>query len=176
MSVFLGLGGEPFQTGVEVKYAHESWGADRPELTSSGLPDVALVAQGATTGQGVVSIIQDSSALAALGSGTGQTPYPGAEYMDIGLKVKATPALHPNNEVTLQLEFEIRALGGGKYKWHPHHFESHADANGARERRSANFDRRTDGPRRDALDHRIAWICGASGSGVCVWRANQQFD
>jgi type II secretory pathway component GspD/PulD (secretin) len=71
------------------------------------------VAQGSTAGQGVVSIIQDSSALAALGSGTGQTPYPGAEYMDIGLKVKATPSLHPNNEVTLQLEFEIRALAGG---------------------------------------------------------------
>ena len=33
--------------------------------------------------------------------------------MDLGLKIKATPALHANNEVTLQLEFEIRALAGG---------------------------------------------------------------
>jgi general secretion pathway protein D len=33
--------------------------------------------------------------------------------MDLGLKIKATPSLHPNNEVTLQLEFEIRALAGG---------------------------------------------------------------
>ncbi len=28
------------------------------------------------------------------------------------MKVKATPTLHPNHEVTLQLEFEIRALSG----------------------------------------------------------------
>jgi general secretion pathway protein D len=41
-----------------------------------------------------------------------QQPYPGSEYIDIGLKVKATPTLHDNNEVTLQLEFEIKALSG----------------------------------------------------------------
>jgi general secretion pathway protein D len=42
----------------------------------------------------------------------GQTPYPGAEYIDLGVKIKATPSLHANHEVTLQLEFEIRALAG----------------------------------------------------------------
>jgi hypothetical protein len=35
--------------------------------------------------------------------------------MDIGLK-ESNAFLHPNGEVTLQLEFEIR-VGGGKYKW-----------------------------------------------------------
>jgi type II secretory pathway component GspD/PulD (secretin) len=45
-------------------------------------------------------------------SGLAQQPYPGSEYVDLGVKIKATPALHPNNEVTLQLEFEIRALSG----------------------------------------------------------------
>jgi Bacterial type II and III secretion system protein/FG-GAP-like repeat len=113
LSIFLGLGAGTFQTGVELNVPATPGALIVSQLTSSGLPDVALVAQGSIAGQGVVSIIQDSSALAALGSGTGQTPYPGAEYMDIGLKVKATPALHPNNEVTLQLEFEIRALAGG---------------------------------------------------------------
>jgi len=113
LSVFLGLGGGTFQTGVELNTPASPGALIVSQLTSSGLPDVALVAQGSTTGQGVVTVIQDSSALAAAGSGTGQTPYPGAEYMDIGLKVKATPLLHPNSEVTLQLEFEIRALAGG---------------------------------------------------------------
>jgi hypothetical protein len=46
------------------------------------------------------------------GSGLTQQPYPGSEYLDLGVKIKATPALHPNNEVTLQLEFEIRSLAG----------------------------------------------------------------
>lgn len=113
LSVFLGLGGGLFQTGVELNTPTGPGALIVSQLTSSGLPDVALVAQGSTTGQGIVTVIQDSNALAAAGSGTGQTPYPGAEYMDIGLKVKATPTLHPNNEVTLQLEFEIRALSGG---------------------------------------------------------------
>jgi Flp pilus assembly secretin CpaC len=113
LSVFLGLGGGTFQTGVELNTPASPGALIVSQLTSSGLPDVALVAQGSTAGQGVVTVIQDSSALAGAGSGSGQTPYPGAEYMDIGLKVKATPSLHPNGEVTLQLEFEIRALAGG---------------------------------------------------------------
>ena len=54
---------------------------------------------------------QDSSSFAT-GSTPTQTPYPGAEYVDLGVKVKATPTLHANHEVTLQLEFEIRALSG----------------------------------------------------------------
>jgi hypothetical protein len=113
LSIYLGLGGGLFQTGVELNTSASPGYLIADVLTSSGLPDVALIAQGPTTGQGLVSVIQDSSALASEGSGTGQTPYPGSEFMDLGLKVKATPSLHPNNEVTLQLEFEIRALAGG---------------------------------------------------------------
>jgi type II secretory pathway component GspD/PulD (secretin) len=53
----------------------------------------------------------DSSSFASSNNGTsGETPYPGAEYEDLGIKVKVTPTLHANHEVTLQLEFEIRAL------------------------------------------------------------------
>ncbi len=113
LSIFLGLGGGTFQTGVELNTSASPGALIVSTLTSSGLPDVALVAQGPTSGQGLVSVVQDSASLAASGSGTGQTPYPGSEYIDLGLKVKATPVLHPDNEVTLQLEFEIRALAGG---------------------------------------------------------------
>jgi general secretion pathway protein D len=45
-------------------------------------------------------------------NGAAQQPYPGSEYIDLGVKVKATPVLHANKEVTLQLEFEIRSLAG----------------------------------------------------------------
>jgi type II secretory pathway component GspD/PulD (secretin) len=79
--------------------------------SNGGLPDVAFVAQatGATTG--VVGVVLDSSSFAAANNGTsGETPYPGSEFEDLGIKVKATPTLHANREVTLQLEFEIRAL------------------------------------------------------------------
>jgi Flp pilus assembly secretin CpaC len=78
--------------------------------SNNQLPDVALVAQTSGASNGVVGVILDSSAFASANAISGQTPYPGAEYEDLGIKVKATPTLHPNNEVTLQLEFEIRAL------------------------------------------------------------------
>jgi general secretion pathway protein D len=61
----------------------------------------------------VVTVIQDSASFATgTSTGTAQTPYPASEYIDLGVKVKATPTLHPHREVTLQLEFEIRALSG----------------------------------------------------------------
>jgi type II secretory pathway component GspD/PulD (secretin) len=73
-----------------------------------------LVAQDPSSNQGVVAVIQDSSNFASTSTngGVGQVPYPGSEYIDLGVKIKATPTLHPNNEVTLQLEFEIRSLSG----------------------------------------------------------------
>jgi Flp pilus assembly secretin CpaC len=45
-------------------------------------------------------------------SSSSQTGYPSAEYEDLGLKVKATPRLHDNNEVTLQLQFDLKKLAG----------------------------------------------------------------
>ncbi len=82
-------------------------------LTSTGLPDIALVSQDPAASHGEVTVIQDSSSFAnSTVNGVAQTPYPGSEYVDLGVKIKATPTLHPNNEVTLLLEFEIRALTG----------------------------------------------------------------
>ncbi len=58
-------------------------------------------------------MIQDSANFANSSTvGVGQTPYPASEYIDLGVKIKATPTLHPNNEVTMLLEFEIRSLAG----------------------------------------------------------------
>ena len=41
-----------------------------------------------------------------------QTGYPSAQYEDLGLKVKATPRLHGDSDVTLQLQFDIKNLTG----------------------------------------------------------------
>ena len=61
----------------------------------------------------MVTVIQDSSNFTtSTTGGAAQTPYPASEYVDLGVKIKATPTLHPNNEVTLLLEFEIRSLAG----------------------------------------------------------------
>jgi general secretion pathway protein D len=41
-----------------------------------------------------------------------QTGYPSAQYEDLGLKVKATPRLHGDSDVTLQLQIDIKNLTG----------------------------------------------------------------
>lgn len=111
LGIYVGLGSGTFSNRLEIATPASPSAIVSAALTSSGLPDVALTALGTTANQGLVTIIQDSSSFAT-GTTPSQTPYPGAEFVDLGVKVKATPTLHPNHEVTLQLEFEIRALTG----------------------------------------------------------------
>src|SRR6266436_2069933 len=111
LGIYLGLGAGTFSNRIEIATPASPNAIVSAILTSTSLPDVALTALGTTPNQGLVAVILDSSSFAT-GSSTNQIPYPGSEYMDLGVKVKATPTLHPNHEVTLQLEFEIRALAG----------------------------------------------------------------
>jgi Flp pilus assembly secretin CpaC len=111
LGIYVGLGEGTFSNRIEIATPASPNAIISAVLTSTALPDVALTALGATANQGVVTVIQDSTAFAS-GTGTAQSPYPGSEYIDLGVKVKATPTLHAHHEVTLQLEFEIRALAG----------------------------------------------------------------
>jgi hypothetical protein len=77
------------------------------DFNADGLADAAT----ADTGAAEATVILNSASLfpAGIGSSIG-TPFPGAQYLDIGLKIKATPRIHPNNEVTLDLSFDISSL------------------------------------------------------------------
>lgn len=84
-----------------------------PNLVSGGFPDVAIANNISGAAGDVTVILSPANLFSALGNSSAvQQPYPASEYIDLGVKIKATPNLHPNNEVTLQLEFEIRALSG----------------------------------------------------------------
>lgn len=111
LGIYVGLGAGAFSNRIEIGTPASPSAIVSGVLTSGSLPDVALTALGATANQGVVTVIQDSTAFAT-GTSTTQSPYPASEYIDLGVKVKATPTLHSHHEVTLQLEFEIRALAG----------------------------------------------------------------
>ena len=85
------------------------------DFTSSTFPDIVVandipLVSGQVT-DGLVTLLTSPTSLISNPALT-QQPYPGSEYQDIGLKVKATPTLHPNKEVTLQLDFDIKALAG----------------------------------------------------------------
>lgn len=113
LGVYLGQGRGTFASRIELNTPVGPSALIASVLTTSGLPDVALVSQDPAAAQGEVTVIQDSTNFANSAiAGVAQTPYPGSEYVDLGVKIKATPTLHPNNEVTLLLEFEIRSLAG----------------------------------------------------------------
>jgi len=113
LGVYIGQGKGTFASRIELNTPVGPSALIAATLTTSGLPDAALVSQDPAAAQGVVTVIQDSSNFAnSITGGAAQTPYPASEYVDLGVKIKATPTLHPNNEVTLLLEFEIRSLAG----------------------------------------------------------------
>jgi Flp pilus assembly secretin CpaC len=112
LGVYFGLGGGLFSQRIELSTPAGPGAMVTADFNQSvGLPDVAFTGQTSTTTPGTVTILQDSTSIATPG-GIASQPYPASEYIDLGIKVKATPVLHSNNEVTLQLELEIRALSG----------------------------------------------------------------
>ena len=109
LGIYLGQGSGTFSSPLEIALSGNPMGIVSAVFTTSGLADVAVTATGTT---GLVILVQNSVDLATAALSASQVPYPAAEYVDLGVKVKATPTMHPNREVTLQLEFEIRALAG----------------------------------------------------------------
>jgi Flp pilus assembly secretin CpaC len=112
VSVFLGVGQGLFAPAFELPVGSNPTAILSAALSGASLPDVAVADDpSGATGQ-VTVILSPASLFSNSGAGIAQQPYPGAQYEDLGVKIKATPTLHANEEVTLQLEFEIRALAG----------------------------------------------------------------
>src|SRR5438270_581389 len=112
--VFAGLGAGLFSLAVEPP-AGPSGSTPTAivagTFAAGGFPEVAI-ANDVSGAAGDVTVVSANLSSGGVAPGVAQQPYPASEYVDLGLKIKATPTLHSNNEVTLQLEFEIRALSG----------------------------------------------------------------
>jgi hypothetical protein len=76
------------------------------DFNGDGRPDAAT----ADNGSAEATVILNSIDLLGSGLSSAGTQFPGAQYLDIGLKVKATPRIHPDNDVTLDLSFEISSV------------------------------------------------------------------
>ena len=109
LGIYAGLGSGEFSQRIELSVPAGPLAVTTSTLTTSGLPDAIVTSSSGSNN--FVTVLLDPSSFAS-GSGSLQTPYPASEYVDLGVKVKATPSVHDDNEVTLQLEFEIRALSG----------------------------------------------------------------
>jgi Flp pilus assembly secretin CpaC len=109
LGIYVGLGFGTYLSQIELSTPPGPQGITTSDFDGNGLPDAALTAHSGTSN--VVSVFLDPSTFSSTGSPL-QVPYPGSEYIDLGIKVKATPSVHQGEDVTLQLEFEIRSLAG----------------------------------------------------------------
>ncbi|MGB0036530.1 MAG: FG-GAP-like repeat-containing protein [Candidatus Acidiferrales bacterium] len=105
VSLLLGLGSGTFSANFELPVGSDPVSMITADFNADGRPDAAVANMGSNT----ATVILNSSNFSVPNGFTG-SPFPGTEYLDIGVKVKATPRIHPDDEVTLQLRFEISSL------------------------------------------------------------------
>ena len=107
ISVILNLGGGEFAANVELPVGTAPVSLAEADFNADSRPDIAT----ANNGSANATVILNTASLLGSGLGTAGTPYPGVEYLDVGLKVEATPRIHPN-DVTLKLALDISSLTG----------------------------------------------------------------
>jgi hypothetical protein len=110
ITLFADLGSGLFTKALEPAAGTSPDAILAANFTNSAFPDI-VVTNNISNADGQVTLVESPASLISNPAIT-QTPYPGSEYEDIGIKIKATPQLHDTKDVTLQLEFEIKALSG----------------------------------------------------------------
>jgi hypothetical protein len=73
-------------------------------------PDMAVAENGTNELSVILNNLNFSNAVSNLGALPASSTFPSIQYMDIGLKIKATPRVHPDGDVTLKLDMEISSL------------------------------------------------------------------
>jgi type II secretory pathway component GspD/PulD (secretin) len=110
VTVYADLGSGLFTNAIEPAAGTAPFAIVAGDFASSTFPDIA-VTNDLSGSDGMVTLLISPTSLVS-NPGITQQPYPGSEYEDIGLKIKATPSVHENKEVTLQMDFDIKALAG----------------------------------------------------------------
>jgi hypothetical protein len=108
VSILIGNGDGTFATRLDLGTGTGPAGLVAADFTGSGRPDLAIADATANT----VTVLLNNASFTTPQGGNPLTPFPYAQYEDIGLKVKATPHMNPDGQVTLELDFELKSLTG----------------------------------------------------------------
>jgi hypothetical protein len=111
VSILINLGSGTFAPNYELPVDKAPVSLATADFNGDGRLDVATANNGAAD----VTVILNSTTLFGGLLGSSGVPFPGVEYLDIGLKVKATPRIHLNDDVSLQLAFDISSLAGQSF-------------------------------------------------------------
>jgi hypothetical protein len=108
IDVLVGNGNGTFVAPITLPTGNAPISIAAADLIGNGSLDLVTANQASNTVSVTLNTVQSALSNAA----AAPTAYPSAEYEDLGLKIKATPRLHSNDEVTLQMEFDIKSLAG----------------------------------------------------------------
>jgi Flp pilus assembly secretin CpaC len=111
VSLLFGLTGGAFNSNYELSVGNDPVSVVTADFNGDGLPDGAI----ANNASNSVSVILNETSAATSSTGGQGTQFPGSEYLDIGLKIKATPRIHLDDEVTLQLHFELTSIANQSF-------------------------------------------------------------
>jgi Flp pilus assembly secretin CpaC len=106
VDVLIGNGDGTFTAPITLPTGNSPIAVAGADLNGDGSIDLVTANNASNTVSVTLNTLQSSV------NSSAQTPYPSAEYEDLGLKIKATPRLHDKDEVTLQLQFDIKSLTG----------------------------------------------------------------
>jgi tetratricopeptide (TPR) repeat protein len=109
ISVLLNSGSGAFLSFLPIAVGATPEGIVSADFNNDGTPDAATANMGANT----VTVILNNTSFtpgAQAASTSALSAYPGVEYEDVGIKVKATPRLHGDGEVSLTLNLEMKGL------------------------------------------------------------------
>lgn len=109
VALLLGVGDGTFGPDVELPVGTLPVSIVSADFNNDGRPDAALANQNSNT---ATVVLNEANFQGSTVNGLTGTPFPGVQYIDVGVKVKATPRVHPDDEVSLQLHFEVSALAG----------------------------------------------------------------
>jgi hypothetical protein len=111
MSVLLNLGGGLFGPNFELPVDTGPVSIAVADFNGDGKPDAVTANSTAND----VTVTLNLSTFSGATNPLAGVPFPGVEYLDIGLKVKATPRIHPGDEVTLKLNFDVSSVTGQSF-------------------------------------------------------------
>jgi type II secretory pathway component GspD/PulD (secretin) len=114
VALLLGQGPGTFGPFFELPVGTDPLALVSADFNADGRADLAV----ANNGSNNLTVVLNSASFTS-GNGLAGTQFPGAQYLDIGLKVKATPRVHQQNEVSLQLNFEISSLTSSSFNGIP---------------------------------------------------------
>lgn len=106
LDILVGNGDGTFTAPISLPSGNSPVAVVAGDLIGSGSQDTVVANESSNNVTVTLNTISSSA------TSSSQTAYPSADYVDLGLKIKATPRLHSDDEVTLHLEFDIKSLSG----------------------------------------------------------------